>query len=280
MKKTYISIILTALVFIAAFHGVIFFINSKDNKRSHIKVGIVYVGDGCNAYTYNFMQAVEYTELEYGDRVEFIPKFNVCEGEEEKFIRELIESDCSIIFATSYGYGETVKRLAGEYPEIEFCMATCSNANTEPVLSNYHTFMGEIYQGRYVSGVVAGMKLKQLIDQGEITPEEAVAGYVGAYPYAEVISGYTAFLLGIREIVPEATMKVIYTNSWGDYDIEKRVATKLINDGCVIISQHSDTSGPAVACEQESKNHLVYHVGYNQSMVDVASTTSLISSSI
>ena len=142
-------------------------------------------------------------------------------------------------------YGEKTKEYAEAYPEIQFCQATCSNANEEPVLKNYHTFMGNIYQGRYISGVVAGMKLQELIEDGEITPGQAKAGYIGAYSCAEVISGYTAFFLGIRSVVPGATMTVRYTNTWGNHLLEKECAKKLIDEGCVIISQHSDTAGPA-----------------------------------
>ena len=140
--------------------------------------------------------------------------------------------------------------------------------------------MGEIYQGRYISGVAAGMKLAELIENGEITVEQARIGYIGAFPYAEVISGYTAFFLGVQSVVPEVTMKVIYTNSWGDYSLEKHTAERLIEEGCVVIAQHSDTTGPAVACEEQSSRYKVFHIGYNQSMTDVAPTTSLISSRI
>ena len=141
--------------------------------------------------------------------------------------------------------------------------------------------MGEIYEGRYVSGIVAGMKLKEMIDQGVISPDEAKIGYVGAFPYAEVISGYTAFILGVRSVVPSAVMTVKYTNTWTNYTLEKQCAKELIDEDCVIISQHSDTTGPAVACEDAAdsgKN--VYHIGYNQSMIDVAPTTSLVSTRI
>ncbi|MBE5872572.1 MAG: BMP family ABC transporter substrate-binding protein [Lachnospiraceae bacterium] len=205
---------------------------------------------------------------------------NVPESKAETSIRELIADGCQIIFGTSYGYGEAMKRLAQDYPEIEFCQATGANANEEPVLKNYHTFMGTIYEGRYVSGVVAGMKLRELIEQGKVSPDEAKIGYVGAFPFAEVISGYTAFFLGVRSEVPTAVMYVRYTNTWSDYTIEKKYAKELIDEGCVIISQHSDTIGPAVACEETRPPQIAYHVGYNQSMTDTAPTTSLISSRI
>ncbi|MBO5488291.1 MAG: BMP family ABC transporter substrate-binding protein, partial [Eubacterium sp.] len=184
------------------------------------------------------------------------------------------------VFTTSYGYGEKTKEYAEKYPNVQFCQATCSNANEEPELDNYHTFMGSIYQGRYASGVVAGMKMKELIDEKAITPEQAKVGYVGAYPYAEVISGYTAFLLGVRSVVPEAVMTVRYTNSWGNYQLEKEYAKALIDEGCVIISQHSDTAGPAAACEETKRSKSVYYVSYNESMQDIAPTTYLIGSKI
>jgi basic membrane protein A len=137
--------------------------------------------------------------------------------------------------------------------------------------------MGEIYQGRYVSGVVAGLKLQELIDAGAVSEAGAKVGYVAAIPCAEVISGYTAFLLGVRSVVPTATMSVRYTNTWTSYDLEKKAAEALLAEGCVILSQHSDTIGPAVACEAKAEERPVFIVGYNQSMMDVAPTTALVS---
>ena len=150
------------------------------------------------------------------------------------------------------------------------------------MLPNYHTFMGTIYQGRYISGIVTGMKLRELIEQKKLTPAQAKIGYVAAFPYAEVISGYTAFFLGVRSVVSEAVMTVSYTNTWSNTTTERKLAEKLIDEGCVIIAQHSDTTGPATACETASTRDgkLVFHVGYNQTMTDVAPTTSLVSTRI
>lgn len=187
---------------------------------------------------------------------------------------------CDYIIAASYGYGPTVKEAAAKHPEIQFCVPTGDNANQEPVLSNYHNCMGEIYQGRYICGVVAGNKLKEMIDERIIEKGQAKIGYVAAFPYAEVISGYTAFYLGIQSVVPEATMLVKYTDIWSNYSLEKQVAAELIDLGCVIISQHSDTIGPATACENAKGDIPVYHVGYNQSMADIAPTSSLVSCAV
>lgn len=264
----------SALAVILAVIGIYtaFFTEETDQQ---IKVGFVYVDDESTAYTYNYMRAQTAIDTEYGDQVETLAKYNVPEGKETAALQELADRGCKLIFTTSYGYGEGTKKFAAEHPDIQFCQATCNDANAEPVLDNYHNFMGEIYQGRYVSGVVAGLKLQELIEEGLITADEAKIGYVGAYPYAEVISGYTAFFMGVRSVVPEAVMTVKYTNSWNDYMLEKKYAEQLIKEGCVIISQHSDTAGPAVACEQTDSSQIVYLVAYNQSMADVAPTTYL-----
>lgn len=280
MKRIYRITIICSLFMILLTYGLVELKKYISKEKDSIRVGFIYVGDSCDAYTNNFIKAQKAIEKEYGERVELLAKYNVAEGKEEVYIKELVEAGCDLIFATSYGYGETVKRIAADYPEIQFCMATCSNANEQPVLPNYHNFMGEIYQGRYISGVVAGMKIKELIEEGTISGEQVKIGYVGAFPYAEVISGYTAFFLGARSVVPNVEMEVVYTDSWGDYDLEKRLAFQLIEDGCVIISQHSDTSGPAVACEEMRGDYVAFHVGYNLSMADVAPITSIISSRI
>lgn len=279
MKRIYIITVLTSLAVIISAYCLHNFLIHNDGDKS-IKVGFIYVGDASTPYTNNFIKSQKAIENYYGEQVETIEKYNVTEGNEETALKELADAGCNLIITTSYGYGETTKAFAKDHPNIQFCQATCSNANDEPIVKNYHTFMGAIYQGRYISGVVAGMKLKELIEDRLITKEQAKIGYVGAYPYAEVISGYTAFLLGVRSIVPEAKMTVKYTNTWGDYMIEKKCAKELIDDGCIIISQHSDTAGPAVACEETERTKTVFHVGYNQSMSKIAPTTYLTGSKI
>ncbi|MBQ9270096.1 MAG: BMP family ABC transporter substrate-binding protein [Oscillospiraceae bacterium] len=242
-----------------------------------LKVGFVYIGDASEAYTANFIMAEDAIKAEFGDKVECIAKYNVAEDAVEDPVRELCEAGCGIIFTTSFGYGATVKEMAQQYPDIQFCQATCADA--DETVANYHNYMGHIYQGRYVAGIVAGLKLQEMIDNGTVAADQAKIGYVAAFDYAEVISGYTAFLMGVRSVVPDVTMDVQYAGSWGDYDTEKTIATALIEDGCCIISQHSDTTGPAEACEDaKAKGTEVYCVSYNQDMTDVAPNTCLISS--
>lgn len=280
MKRAYITTSICSLLLIAIFFAVYRMDMQISDNNQKITVGFVYVGDESMPYTKNFIKAQRDVEKKFGDRINVMVKENVAEGTEEKSIRELVDGGCNLIFTTSYGYGDVVKEIAADYPDVEFCQATSGNANDKPVRKNYHTFMGHIYQGRYVAGVVAGAKLKELIKNGDIKASQAKIGYVAAFPYAEVISGYTAFLIGARSVVPETTMEVKYINTWNSYSLEKEAAKELIDDDCIIISQHSDTTGPAVACENESGKKKVYHVGYNNSMIDVAPTTSLISSKI
>ena len=166
-------------------------------------------------------------------------------------------------------------QAAKEYPEVQFCHATGTRAHTEG-LANYHNAFASIYEGRFLAGVAAGMKLNEMIEKGEFTAEEAKMGYVGAYPYAEVKSGYTSFFLGARYICPTVTMEVTFTNSWYDEALEKEGATKLINDGCKLISQHADSMGAPTACEVAG----VPDVSYNGSTVSACPNTFIISSRI
>ncbi len=253
----------------------------KDAAQETLRVGIVVDGDESAPYSYNFLRARQALEAEYGDRVRTFTAYNIPAEASEAAMRDLIDQGCDLIFATSASYGEAAKALAGEFPEIQFCAACCDNADEEPVYANYHTFMGRIAEGRYVSGLVAGMKLKELMEEGTVAAGEARLGYVGAFPTPEVISGFTAFFLGVKSVAPEAVMTVRYTGTWNSYGLELAAANRLLDEGCVILSQHSDTIGPAVACEKRAEEgRQVYHVGYNQSMLDVAPTASLVSTRI
>lgn len=281
MKRKYLLTAITAILTVCLIRfGMHLF--HKDYSQKNIKVGFVYIGDGGTPYTNNFVRSQNELEKAFPDNVTTIAKYNIPEDNCEPAIRDLIESGCNLIFGTSYGYCFAMKDFAAEYPNIQFCQATGSDANTAPLLSNYHNFMGTIYQGRYISGIVTGMKLRELIDEKRITADMVKIGYVAAFPLAEVISGYTSFFLGVRSIVPEAVMTVRYTNTWSNTTTERKLAEQLIDEGCIVIAQHSDTVGPATACENASTRDgkLVFHVGYNQSMTDVAPTTSLISTRI
>ena len=233
-------------------------------------VGFIYDNDETAPYSYNFYLAQEAVQKTWQGKVRTIMRSNVLDEHIHLAVQKLAEGKCDIIFTNSYG---NIRDLAPKYPHIQFCQASF-DSHPKEAPANYHTFKGEVYQGRYVSGVVAGLKLEEMIKKGKIKPEEAQLGFVAAYPYPEVISGFTAFLLGARSVVPQTVMYVKYANTWDSYTLEKACAEELLEEGCVILSQHSDTVGPAIACE-ESYAKDVYHVGYNIDMTDAAPHTSL-----
>ncbi|MCR5162107.1 MAG: BMP family ABC transporter substrate-binding protein [Lachnospiraceae bacterium] len=277
MKRVYITTALTCLVVMAAFIG-FFRLLDPSPGRDSLKVGFIYDNDESTPYTYNFSLAKDAVEKRYGERAEILTRSNVLDDGMEEPLRELAAAGCDIIFFN--GYSETLMEIAPEYPNIQFCQTSYMDMSGRTVPENYHTFKGEAYQGRYVSGVAAGMKISQMISEGVISEDQARVGFVAAFPSSEVISGYTAFLLGIRSVVPTAVMDVCYTHTWSSYAQEKAAAEKLIRNGCVIISQHTDTIGPAIACEEASQSRSIYYVGFNQSMSEVAPGTSLVASRI
>ena len=242
-----------------------------------IKVGLILLHDENIGYDEihlnGFMEMVEalgLTEEQYSIKYN-VPETEVCY---DKAI-ELVDEGCNVIFADSFGHESYMLQAAAEHPDVQFCHATGYQAKGSG-LTNMHNYFTSIYEARYVSGVVAGLKLAEMIDNGKITAEQAVMGYVGAFPYAEVISGYTAFYLGARSVCPSVTMKVTYTNSWADMALEKEAADALIAQGCVLISQHADTTGAPTACQAAG----VPCVGYNVSMISVAPDSALTSAAV
>ena len=277
MKRVYLITAITCLVIISAFIFC-FRLLGFTGEKEHLTVGFIYDNDESTPYTYNFSLAADALEKKYGTQVDIISLSNVMDEDMEEPVRELAGKKCDIIFFN--GYSELVVQLAPQDPDIQFCQTSYMDMSGQTVPENYHTFKGEAYQGRYVSGIAAGMKIKQMISEGIITEDRALVGFVAAFPTSEVISGYTAFILGVRSIVPSAVMRVCYTHTWSSYALERSAAQRLIDDGCVIISQHTDTIGPALACEKASESKPVYFVGYNQSMASVAPVASLVTSRI
>ena len=278
MRRVVMITILTSIAMVLAFQAAcITWFHSP--KLQSFTVGFIYDNDESTSYTYNFALAKEELEYQLADqfdgRLQVLVKSNVTEDQTTEAVRKLAEDGCSLIFTN--GYSGQFKDAADSYPDIQFCQVSYYDNSREKLPANYHTFKGEAYQGRYICGMAAGLKLDEMIQNGLIGPEDAYAGFVAAHPTTEVISGFTAFALGMRSIVPEARLRVIYTGSWSNYALEKAAASKLIREGCFIISQHSDTIGPASACEEYTGTPKVYHIGYNQSMMNVAPTAALVS---
>ncbi len=244
---------------------------------STMKVGFIFLHDENSTYDLNFMNAAKEACANLGfSEDQYIFRTNIPEGQEcYDAACELADAGCTVIFADSFGHEDYMIQAAKEFPEVQFCHATGTKAHTEG-LSNYHNAFASIYEGRYLAGVAAGMKLNEMIEAGEFTAEEAKMGYVGAFTYAEVVSGYTSFFLGARSVCPTVTMDVTFTGSWYDETAEKVAAQYLIDRGCKLISQHADSMGAPTACETKG----VPNVSYNGSTVAACPNTFIVSSRI
>ena len=242
-----------------------------------VKLGFIFLHDENSTYDLNFMNGAKEAIAALGlTEDQYMFRTNIPEGQEcYDAACELADAGCNIIFADSFGHEDYIIQAAKEFPDVQFCHSTGTKAHTEG-LSNYHNAFAAIYEGRYLAGVVAGLKLNEMIEKGEFTAEEAKMGYVGAFTYAEVVSGYTSFYLGAKSVCPSVTMDVTFTGSWYDETAEKEGANKLIQNGCKLISQHADSMGAPTACETAG----VPNVSYNGSTVAACPNTFLVSSRI
>jgi basic membrane protein A len=245
-----------------------------------VKVGLICIGDeNDQGYTYNFIRgkdaATEALKAK-GINVEWSVKWNIGEDSGcEDANTELAEEGCQLIINNSFGFEPYMLKVAPDYPDIEFVACT-NQASWNDGLDNTHNAFANIYEGRYLAGVVAGMKLQEMIDDGTITADQAVIGYVGAFSFAEVISGFTSYYLGAKSVCPSVTMKVQFVGSWSDATEEANAASSLCDAGCVMISQHSDNTTPATTAQSKG----AFHTGYNNDMISVAPDASLIGTRI
>ena len=279
MKKITALLLAMVMVFALCACG-----NNSDDKKtddnadaSKIKVGFIFLHDENSTYDLNFMNAAEAACKNLGlDESQYVFKKNIPEDQKcYDAAAELAEEGCNIIFADSFGHESYIIEAAKEFPNVQFCHSTGTLAHTEK-LANYHNAFASIYEGRYLAGIAAGLKLNEMIANGDFTADEAKMGYVGAFTYAEVMSGYTSFFLGARSVCPTVTMDVTFTGSWYDETAEKEAANTLIKNGCKLISQHADSMGAPTACETAG----VPDVSYNGSTEAACPNTYLISSRI
>ncbi len=267
--KKVLAIVLAVIMMAAVFTA------CGEEEKETLKVGFIFLHDEQSTYDKNFMDAAKKACEEMG--VEYAQKTQVPESKDcYDAAVALIEVDgCDIIFADSFGHEAFLIEAAQEYPDVQFCHATGTQAHTAGV-KNFHNAFASIYEGRYLAGVAAGLKLNEMINAGKITADKAKMGYVGAFTFAEVISGYTSFYLGAKSVCPTVTMDVKFTGSWYDETKEKEAANALINGGCVLISQHADSMGAPTACETAG----VPNVSYNGSTVAACPNTFIVSSRI
>ena len=272
MKKLFNLFIVLCLVVVSS----VCLVACGGGKKT-FKVGLICLHDESSTYDKNFIDSM-YRALENLGLEESQLELVTGIGEDESCYQKASElaQTCDIVFADSFGHEDYMIQTAKENKDVWFCHSTGTKAHTAG-LANYYNAFASIYEGRYLAGIAAGMKLNEMIAANEITAEQAIIGYVGAFPYAEVVSGYTSFFLGARSVCPSATMKVRYTSSWYDFDKEKSAAEALMqNDGCVLISQHADSYGAPEACEKAG----VPNVTYNGTTVAKCPNTYVVSSKI
>ena len=278
MKKL-LAILLTVAMFVTVFAGCGAANTNSDSDKSglDVKIGIIFLHDENSTYDLNFINAAKAAVKNLGltdDQV--IMKTNIPESNEAyEAAADLADSGCDIVFADSFGHEDFIIQAAKEYTDVQFCHATGTKAHTEG-LSNYHNAFASIYEGRYLAGIAAGMKLNEMIAAGKFTADAAKIGYVGAFTYAEVISGYTSFYLGAKSVCPTVTMDVQFTGSWYDEALEKEAAELLIQKGAKLVSQHADSMGAPTACETAG----IPNVSYNGSTQTACPNTFIVSSRI
>ena len=279
MKVKKILAVLLVVAIAAALCAV--FVGCEDTG---FKVGLICLHDENSTYDKNFIEAFKEAGEALGlSEDQMIIVTDVPEGDEcYQKACELADDGCKVIFADSFGHEDYMIKAAKKYPDVQFAHATGTKAHTEK-LPNYANAFASIYEGRYLAGIAAGMKINEMIAEGTtlsngvtVTADNAKIGYVGAYTYAEVISGYTSFYLGAKSVCPTVTMEVTFTGSWYDETAEKNGANNLINRGCVLISQHADSMGAPNACEAAG----IPNVSYNGSTKEACPDTFIVSSRI
>ena len=245
--------------------------------KEDIKLGIITLHDEQSTYDKNFIDSAKKAAANLGLAeeqviiVSGIPESDECR---QKAL-DLVDEGCNIVFADSFGHEDFMIEAAKEFPEVTFAHATGTKAHTEN-LANFHNAFASIYEGRYLAGVAAGLKLNEIKAAGNLKGEVPMIGYVGAFTYAEVISGYTSFYLGAKSVCPDVIMKVQFTGSWYDEIGEKAAAEALINAGADLISQHADSMGAPTACESAG----IPNISYNGSTVDACPNTFIVASKI
>ena len=279
MKKAKLLLSLSSVALLAGLTGCGSVKGAEYVKGNPVKVGLICLHDSNSTYDANFINALKEAVKNLGNKVTFTDDCLLTGVDEDEHCydaaKDLVKKGCNVIFADSFGHQDYMLQAAKDWPTVQFHHATGTNAKTAN-LDNYHNAFASIYQGRYLAGYAAGLRL--LID---FSAAEAAAqrvplpanfptqkvGYVGAYPYAEVKSGYTSWFLGLRGALEDSqvdptkvTMDVKFTNSWYDPDAEASAAKALIDGGCTLISQHADSMGAPGTCEKNNIPNVTYNI--------------------
>ena len=270
-KKIAVMMITAVMLF-----GMVAAVKTTEVKAdTKLMAGLMCLYDDSSAYDLNFIDAFMQAEAAHGliKGETFTIAYNIADEEDcYDLAVDLADKCCTVVFAYCEEYEDAVIEAAGEDKTVQYCFVGGTKAQQAGV-SNFQNSYNKVYEGRYLTGIAAGMKLNEMIAAGEITEEEVKLGYVGTFTYAEVISGYTAFYLGAKSVCPSVTMDVTFTGAWADEELEKEAAQKLIDGGCVLLSQHTDSMGVPAACEEAG----VPDIPYNGSTIEEAPGTYLVS---
>lgn len=275
MKKVKLILMCALLLSLCCIHC--YGCEAKELTKDNIKIGFIFFNGEDSVYDKNFMDSARAVQKQLGLRDNQIVFRENIQANYDCYLTatELAEQGCNVIFANSSGHEDPLLQVAMKYPDIEFCHASGTKAHTVG-LNNFHNAFASIYEGRYLTGIVAGLKLNEMIENGQISSNEAILGYVGAFPCSEVKSGYTAYFLGARSVCPSVTMKVNFTGSWFDEEKEKQNAISLMDKGARIISQHADSTGAPSASDERG----VPNISYNGGLTDTFPDTHIVSTKI
>ena len=257
MKKKIVALVLVLALAASLAIG----LAACNDDTDQLTFGLICLHDENSTYDKNFIDAAR----EAADQMnaKLIIRTGIPEGSEcYEAAADLVDQGCDVIFADSFGHEDHMIRAAKEFPEVQFCHATGTKAHTEN-LSNFHNAFASIYEGRYLAGIVAGYELEEMIESGEISADQAKMGYVGAFPTAEVVSGFTSFYLGAKSVCESVTMEVRYTNSWYSPELEEAAARALVSRGAKLISQHADSNGAPNACEDLEVPNVTYNIAFS-----------------
>ena len=258
MKKKILALVLVLALAASLAIG----LAACNDDTDQLTFGLICLHDENSTYDKNFIDAAH--EAANQMNAKLIIRTGIPEGSEcYEAAADLVDQGCDVIFADSFGHEDHMIRAAKEFPEVQFCHATGTKAHTEN-LPNFHNAFASIYEGRYLAGIVAGYELEEMIESGEISADQAKMGYVGAFPTAEVVSGFTSFYLGAKSVCESVTMEVRYTNSWYSPELEEAAARALISRGAKLISQHADSNGAPNACEDLEVPNVTYNIAFSQ----------------
>ena len=258
MKKKIVALVLVLALAASLAIG----LAACNDDTDQLTFGLICLHDENSTYDKNFIDAAR--EAANQMNAKLIIRTGIPEGSEcYEAAADLVDQGCDVIFANSFGHEDHMLRAAKEFPEVQFCHATGTKAHTEN-LPNFHNAFASIYEGRYLAGIVAGYELEEMIANGEITADQAKMGYVGAFPTAEVVSGFTSFYLGAKSVCESVTMEVRYTNSWYSPELEEAAARALVSRGAKLISQHADSNGAPNACEDLEVPNVTYNIAFSQ----------------